>query len=117
MSSNLEPGDYNTGCAWVMGQAGLSPKSYALSLKPVYDRVRVLHRRRRAAEIARSQAAFAEDLVDGARDAIGRGAFVEMPEHQHSGQQERRGIRAHLPGDIGRAAVNGLEHGDVESQV
>ncbi len=50
-------------------------------------------------------------------DAIGRRPLVEVTQHQHGGQQQRRRIREILAGDVWRAAVDRLEHGDPAPQI
>ena len=49
-------------------------------------------------------------VAERRHDAIGRGAFVDVPQHQHGRQQQRRRVRELLAGDVRRAAVHRLEH-------
>ena len=67
-------------------------------------------RRRRAAEIGRLHLPLGEDLLDGARHRVVRVALPEVIEHQRAGPDRGDRIGDALAGDVGRRAVDRLEH-------
>src|SRR5438034_2006290 len=64
------------------------------------DRGGVLRRARRAAEVARAHLAGREHAGEGLHDTPGRRALVDVAQHQHRGQQQSRGVRDVLAGDV-----------------
>ena len=57
------------------------------------------------------------DPANGAFEAPGSFALVQVSQHQHGRLHERGGIRQALAGDIGRGAVHGFEDGVVIADV
>ena len=49
--------------------------------------------------------------------AVRRRCFIDVMQHQHSGEEQRGRVRDALAGDVGRAAVHRFEHGAREAQV
>ncbi len=73
--------------------------------------------RRGAAQIPGARLARLEHRAEAGHDAVGCGALVDVPEHQHRRQQQRGRVREPLAGDVRRAAVHRLEHADVAAEI
>src|SRR3954471_755252 len=62
-----------------------------------------------AADVARSDPAFLEDLKHGTLYLIGRLALSEVSEHEDGGLKQRRGVGYALSGYVRGGAVYGLK--------
>src|SRR5436190_9862623 len=80
--------------------------------EPPADGTGELGGRGRAAEIARADLVVAQHEAERPRDAIGDRVLAEVTQHQQRREQERRGVRHALAGNVGRAAMDGLEAAD-----
>ena len=63
-----------------------------------------------AAEVRRAHLAAGDDALDGAEDLVVEIAVAEMVEHQRAGPDRADRVRDALAGDVGRRAVDRLEH-------
>ena len=74
------------------------------------DRLRDFLRRRLAAQVGRSRPAFAQHPLDRAQDAVVRVVVAEVRQHQRAGPDRADRVGDALAGDVGRRAVDRLEH-------
>src|SRR5690606_26545736 len=66
---------------------------------------------RLAAEIRRARAAIAQQRLDGINDGGGGGVVPQMLKHEGGRPDLADGVGDLATGNIGRRAVDGLEHG------
>ena len=81
------------------------------------DRLADLHRARGASEVGGADESLAEHLVDRPLHVLGGGLLADVAEQHRPRQDHGDGVRDALTGDVGRAAVDGLEHGVLPSDV
>src|SRR4030095_6786461 len=68
-------------------------------------------------EIARADLVVTQHLTERPRDAVGDRVLADVAQHQQRREQEARGGRHALAGDVGRAAMHGFDHAALRAQV
>src|SRR6188508_467875 len=91
-------------------------KARTIALEALTNRLREFHCPDGAAEISRSHSGGKHGTKRG-QDAFGHGWLVDVMQHEYRRVQQGHRVGEPLPGNIGRAAVNGLEDPDVGTQI
>lgn len=99
----------------------LSPPSLSLcssyNLELGNNGIGVLRSRGLAAEVTRKALTLSKGIEDGLLDADGVVSETHVSQHHDGAEEQRRGVRLVLAGNIGGGAVDGLEDGDLVTHV
>ena len=110
ISSTIDKADYTTA-------RSARSKFGAVRRRVAADRVGEFGRARGAAEVARAHLVLGEHVPSAVMMRSAIGAFADVPQHQQRREQQRRRVGDVPSGDVGRAAVHGLEHADLGTEV